>query len=120
MAVANLALRFVVEVLGVAALAYSGFQLSGNGLIRAVAAIGTPLLLIMIWASVVAPSTVNGLSPARKDIIGTVLLFVAAVALVLVGQPRLAIAFGMVVLANAALLFVLRDDASAAIESLAR
>lgn len=120
MAVANLGLRFVVEVLGVAALAYTGFQVSDNALIRILATIGAPLALVITWAAVVAPNTANGLSQAQKDIVGTAILLLAAVALGFAGQLRLAIGFGIVVVANAALLFVFGPGARGALESVAR
>ncbi|MEJ7803629.1 MAG: YrdB family protein [Candidatus Limnocylindria bacterium] len=120
MAVANLTLRFLLELAAIAALAYSGFQASANGLIRAIAGIGAPLALIVIWAMVVAPNTANGLSQAQKDLIGTVLLVLTAVALGLAGQRGLAVGFGIVVLVNAALLFVFGQDARGSVERMAR
>lgn len=37
MATANLVLRFIVEVLGIAALAYAGFRSPGNALVKTAA-----------------------------------------------------------------------------------
>lgn len=120
MAVANLALRFILEVLGIAALAYSGFQVPSSSLIRAVAGIGAPLALIIVWAMVVAPNTANGLSQAQKDVIGTVLLLVAAIALGFAGQLQLAVAFGIVVVVNAVLLILIGQDGRSALNGMAR
>lgn len=120
MAVANLALRFILEVLGIAALAYAGFQVPGNGLIRAVVTIGAPLVFVVFWALVVAPNTANGLSQAQKDVIGTVLLVVAAIALGFAGQLGLAVAFGIVVLVNAVLLFLIGEDGRSALNGMAQ
>jgi Protein of unknown function (DUF2568) len=106
MATANLVLRFVVELVGIGALAYWGFNATGDGIGRIALMIGAPLVLIVIWATVVAPKTANGLSQPQKDVIGTVLLLVAAGALAAVGQPAAAVAFGAVVLVNWGLLVV--------------
>ncbi|MGH2446338.1 MAG: YrdB family protein [Candidatus Limnocylindria bacterium] len=111
MATSNLTLRFLLELAGIGAVAYAGFQVPGSWLIRAAAGIGAPLALIVVWGQVVAPNTANGLSQGQKDVIGTLLLLAAAAVLGLAGQRRLAIGFGVVVLANAVLLFVFGQDA---------
>jgi hypothetical protein len=105
MAAANLVLRFIVEVLGIAALAYAGFHIPGSALVKAVAGIGAPLVLIIVWALVVAPNTSNGLQQVHKDLIGTVLLLLAAGALALTGRSALGIGFAILVGSNAALMF---------------
>jgi hypothetical protein len=51
----NLALRFLLELCALAALAYWGFQL-GKGLIAKIGlGIGAPLLAAVVWATLVAP-----------------------------------------------------------------
>ena len=120
MHIANLALRFVVELVGVAALAYAAFQISNNAFVRVLATVAAPLLLIVAWALLVAPNTANGLAQPQKDIIGTVLLLLVAAALAVAGQIRLAVIFAAVVLANAGLLFVLGNDAAPVLNGAAR
>lgn len=105
MAIANLTLRFLLELAGAAALAYAAFDLAGDGVVRIVAAVAAAALFIGVWAFVVAPKAANGLSQPQKDVIGTALLLLAAVALWLAGQPGLAIGFAVIILVNAALLF---------------
>ena len=68
----------------------------------------------------VAPNTANGLSQPQKDIIGTVLLLLAAAALGVAGQVRLAVILAVVVLANAGLLFAFGTDAAPALNRAAR
>ncbi len=119
MAAANLVLRFIVEVLGIVALAYAGFQISGNGLVKSAVGIGAPLVLVVVWALVVAPNTVNGLSQPQKDAIGTVLLLLAAGILVLAGRQALGIGFAALVASNAALMLAFGDGARA-FEAVAR
>jgi Protein of unknown function (DUF2568) len=104
----NLVVRFLVEVLGVAALGYAGFQIPDGTAIKVVAMIGAPLAFIAGWALIVAPKAANGLSQPVKDVIGTVLLLVTALALGAIGQPLLALIFAAVIIVNAVLLFVFR------------
>jgi len=114
MVIANLALRFIVELVGVGALGYSAFQVGGSGPARIVLAIGAPLALIVFWAIVVAPTADSGLSQAQKDVIGTALLVATAVAVAVAGQPVAAVVFGAVVVLNWLVLVAIGPDAAAA------
>lgn len=111
MAATNLVLRFLVELAGIGALAWIGLQLPIDGAARWVAVIGLPAVLILTWVLLVAPKADNGLTQSTKDAIGTVLLLGVAVGVVLAGQPQMAMGFGLVVAANAALLFVFGPEA---------
>ena len=119
MATMNLALRFLVELVGIAAVAYAGFQAAPVPL-RAVAAVGAAAALIAIWWLVVAPNTANGLSQPQKDLIGTALLLLAAGALAVAGQSGLAVGFAAIVIVNAALLFAFGEAGRASLASVAR
>ena len=68
MAIANLTLRFIAELAGIAAVAYAGFAVDAPSPVRAAAAIGTAVALIATWAIVVAPTAANGLSQGHKDL----------------------------------------------------
>lgn len=114
MATVNLALRFVVELVGVGALAYWGFQTSSPGLWRIVLTVGAPLALVVIWAIIVAPNADNALSQPQRDIIGTALLVLAAIALAAAGQPTASAVFGAIVVLNWVFLVILADDAAGA------
>lgn len=103
---ANLALRFLLELGGIAALGVWGFQLDRNGALRWVAGIGAPLVLIVVWALAVAPNNGNALGAATKMWIGTALLAAAAGALAAAGRTGLASAFALTVVANAVLMQV--------------
>lgn len=120
LATANLVLRFLLEMAGVIALGIAGFAMAEDGVIKLVAAIGLPLLFILVWAFVVAPNAANGLSQTWKDAIGTVLLMLASIALGVAGQPGLAIGLGLLVLVNAALLFVFGHGARQAFAGMDR
>jgi hypothetical protein len=116
MAIANLALRFVVELLGVAVFGYWGYQAAGGGPAGIVLAIGAALALIAVWAVVVARNADNPLTQPQRDVIGTGLLLLSATALFAAGQPAAAVAFGAVVVVNWLLLIAF---APAALERLA-
>jgi hypothetical protein len=120
MAVANLTLRFVTELAGIAAIGYAGFQVAGPLPLRAAAGIGAVIALVVTWAFIVAPNTANGLTQAQKDLIGSGLLLLAAVTLAAASQPRLAIAFAIIVIGNTALLFVFGQDARASLAGMGR
>ena len=120
MAIANLALRFLLELAGIAALGWVGLQLPLAGIVRWAVVIGLPVALIATWALVVAPNTANGLTQAQKDLIGSALLLAVAVAIALVGQVQVAAGFAILVVANAALLFVIGQDARVALAGAVR
>ena len=117
MLLANLALRFIVELVGVGALAYAAYQAPLDGFARVAVTVVAPLAFIVFWAVVVAPKAATGFSQRQRDAIGTGLLVLVAVALGLAGQPAAAAVFGAVVLVNWALGVVLGQDASSAIGS---
>lgn len=120
MAIANLTVRFATELAGIVAIGYAGFQIAGPLPVRAIAGIGGAIALIATWALVAAPNTVNGLTQPQKDLIGTGLLLLAAVALAAAGRLGLAVAFAMVVIANTALLFVFGAGARESLGGMAR
>jgi hypothetical protein len=112
MALANLALRFLLELGGLAAAAYAAHELVGHSdPTRWLAAVGAGVTVVVFWSLVVAPKAANGLSQPHRDLIGTVVLLLAAVALGLAGQLPVAIGFGLLIVANAVLLIVLGDAA---------
>ena len=115
MAVTNLAIRFIVEVFGVGALGYWGFQASSSGPARIALGIGAPLALVVVWAIVVAPTAGNALSRSERNAIGTALLAATAVALAAAGQPLVAVVFGAVVVLNWLILVTLGPDVIASI-----
>lgn len=113
MAIANLALRFLLEVAGFAGAGYVAYALT-DGLatsLRLALAVAASLALIGLWAFTVAPRRQNGLTQAQKDVIGSLILVIVALGIGLLGQPQPAIGFAVVVAGNAALLFVFGQDA---------
>ena len=106
LSVSNLVLRFLLELAGLAALGYVGFQLF-DGPLRWVAAAAAPLVLAVIWGLVAAPNASNGLAPSVRALIGSALLLAVALGLALAGQPQPATVFAALVLVNTVLIVVL-------------
>ncbi len=120
MASTNLVLRFLLELIGIAAVGYAAFQASDSTILRVIAAVAAPVVLIGAWALIVAPNADNALSQPVRDLVGTGLLLLVAGALGLAGQPTAAAWFAGVVLVNTALLVVFGQDARAALGGTAR
>ena len=87
---ANLALAFVVELAGLAALGWWGDEAGGI-----VLAIVFPLLAALLWGAFMAPK-------ARRHVpaVGLAALVAVAAGLVEVGHPVLAAVFAVVAVAN--------------------
>jgi hypothetical protein len=111
MAIANLTLRFLLELAGIAAFGIWGLSATSDARVNLVVAVIAVAAVIVAWAVVVAPKARNGLRQAQKDGIGTAVLLVAAVALVAAGQPVAGLVFGALVIANAAVLAALGPGA---------
>lgn len=88
------ALRFFLELGGIVALGYWGVHASKDLPIQAVLAVGAPVALIVIWALFIAPRAVYPIPRLAQAIAGGLLLEIAAVALVIAGQPFVGLAYG--------------------------
>jgi glycerol uptake facilitator-like aquaporin len=106
LAASNLVLRFLLELAGLAALGYVGFQLF-DGPVRWVTAFAAPSVLALTWALVVAPNASNGLPPSVRELIGSALLLAVALGLALAGQSQPATVFAALVVVNTVFLVVL-------------
>ncbi len=115
LAASNLVLRFLLELAGLAALGYVGFQLV-DGPVRWVTAVAAPSVLAVIWGLVVAPNASNALAPSVRELIGSALLLAVALGLALAGQPQPATVFAALVLVNTVLLVVLAQAGTSGTE----
>lgn len=102
----NLALRFALEVVALAALAGWGWSSTESGW-RWVAAVGSVLLAALVWAAFAVPGDPSRggqgwvhVPGALRLLIELVFFGVAAFALSQLGRPRLALGFAVVVLAH--------------------
>lgn len=102
-----LATRFIVELVGVAAVAWLGAAAPVPGPARIVLAIAAPLVLVVTWGVVVAPNASNPLPLQVRELLGTGILVAVAAGLALAGHALPAAAYAAVVLADQALLLAL-------------
>ena len=116
----NLAIRFVVELLGLGFVGYWGLNASSDAIIGVVLALGAMIVFGVAWGLFLAPTARRGLSRVQKDVIGTVVLLVAAGALALAGQPTIALAYMIVVLVNAVVLWRLGDEVERSLGTMGR
>jgi hypothetical protein len=100
----NLALRFLLELCGLAALAYWGYQTGNSNAASVVLAVLAPLVMIVVWGAFVAPRARVAVPKLAKAVLGLAILLLTALALADAGRPALAIAFGIVATINAALM----------------
>lgn len=101
-----LATRFIVELLGAAALGWLGASAPVDVPVRAVLAIGGPILLVAVWGLVVAPKAANPLPLRVRELIGTGFLLGVAGGLTVAGQPLPAVAYAALVLIGQAFLLL--------------
>jgi hypothetical protein len=102
---ANLALKFLLELAAIAALAYWGAT-AADGVPAVVLAVGAPALFVVLWGRFAAPRSARRLPLRPRMALELGLFAVAALALVLAGSPVLAAVFAVLVVVNAALLTV--------------
>ena len=96
----NLALRFLLELCMLAALAYWGYHAGDGLLMQLVLAVGAPLVAAVIWGLFIAPRASRRLADPARLLLELVLWVAAAVGLAAAGQPTLAAIFAVVVAVN--------------------
>ncbi|MGC9668926.1 YrdB family protein [Planosporangium sp. 12N6] len=106
---ANLALRFALELAGLAAFGYWGFVVGGGLGTKLLLGLGAPVVAAVLWGLFASPKAAVALpGPARLGF--EVLWFGgAAAALVRTGRPWLAVVLAALYAANRTLLSVYRD-----------
>jgi hypothetical protein len=116
----NLTVRFVVELLAVGFVGYWGFNASNDTLVRLALGIGAAVAFAVVWGLFLAPTSRRGLTTPQKNVLGTILLLVAAGALAIAGQPAVAAIYAVVVILNAAALLVLGDRVTSSLDRFGR
>ena len=101
---ANLGLRFLLELAALAAFADWGVHIGGDTAGKAALGVGLPLLVAAVWGAFVAPRSLVAVPARVRAAFGLVILLAATAALAAAGQPIPGIVFGVVVVGNAALL----------------
>jgi hypothetical protein len=100
----NLAVRFLLELATLAALAYWGFHTGTSLPVDLLLGVGAPLAAAAVWGMFAAPRSDRRLSGAALTAVQLTVLGAGAVALAAAGQTLLAVAFAAVIVVNAALL----------------
>lgn len=103
----SLAVRFLLEVVAIASLAYWGYKLPSSTPVKVALAVAAPLTLIVVWALVVAPGADNPLAPTIRMLIGSLLLLLSAAALAAAGLARVAIIVAIVIVLNTIMMLLL-------------
>jgi hypothetical protein len=103
---ANLAVRFLLELCALAALAYWGFK-TGTGPISKIGlGIGAPLLAAVVWATFVAPGASIQVPWPLRLVLQVVIFGLAVAGLAATGHRTLAWGLGITVVINGALMYV--------------
>jgi hypothetical protein len=103
---ANLALRFFLELCLLAALGYWGFQTGHDWLVKIVLGLGAPLLAAVVWGAFIAPKAAMKLREPWLLILELVVFGLAIVALYFTGHPALAWTLGLVYGINKLLIYL--------------
>lgn len=77
---------FLLEMAALFAYGYWGFHLPEGWMIRAVAGIGTPLIIVTLWVRYIAPKASYPVSLPVKIVMQLAVFLIAAVALYSSGQ----------------------------------
>jgi hypothetical protein len=101
---ANLALRFLLELAALAALAYWGVHAGHSVLADVVLGFGAPLLAAVVWGTWAAPKSARRLHGTALLVVQLAVLGAGAAALVAAGHPGLGVAMAAVIAVNAVLL----------------
>ena len=102
----NLALAFILELCGLGALAYWGFNASENTLMRLILGLGAPLAMIVIWGMYLAPRSSRRFKEPTMSVAKLVILGFAAAALAAAGQTITAAIFMAAVIVNLVLAII--------------
>jgi hypothetical protein len=103
---ANLALRFLLELCALVALGYWGFTTGSAAITKVALGIGVPLVAAVVWGVFVAPRAPVALPGFVVLLLQVLVVGPAAAGLVATGHRALALAFAVVVVINAILMYV--------------
>jgi Protein of unknown function (DUF2568) len=110
MTLANLAARFLLELVGIGAVGYWGYQAVDAFPARLAVSGAAVSAMVVVWAVVVAPNATNAIGQDVRIVIGSGVLLLAAGALAAAGQPTLALAVAGAIIINTILLFALGHE----------
>ena len=102
----NLAVRFLLELCMLAAVAFWGFKTQSSWVMKILFGIGLPVLIATLWGMFLAPKATRPLSGASFLTIELVLFSTGAFALFASGKPTLGLVYTVTVIVNKILLSV--------------
>lgn len=106
---ANLGVRFGLELAALAAVAYWGASAPAGRPIRVALAITAPVLVALAWGMFISPKARIPTGLIGRGVLGFVVFSIAALALWSRGQASLAAAYEAVALVSSVLLLVWRQ-----------
>jgi hypothetical protein len=104
--VLNLAVRFLLELCMLAAVAFWGFKTQNGWLMKILLGIGLPLLIAVIWGMLLAPRATHRLSGVPYYALELVLFSTGAFSLFAGGAPTLGWAYTITLIINTILLVI--------------
>jgi hypothetical protein len=107
---ANAVLRFAIELTAYASFGYWSASLAGPEVVRGALAIAAPLLIIVVWARLLAPRARRRLRDPTAILTELSIFAIAAIALASTGWGIPAAVFGGVAAVNAVLIRHLERD----------
>lgn len=102
----NLALRFLLELCALAAVAYWGSRVSTSTArnVAVAVAVVAPLVVAAVWGGFLAPNAAGRVDPSGRWALELLVLAAGVAALLAVDAPLLAVALAVVAVVNATLL----------------
>jgi Protein of unknown function (DUF2568) len=107
---ANLALRFLLELASLAALAYWGFHTGKTLVTELLLGIGAALIAAVVWGAFAAPKSSRRLRGGALIAVQMAVFAAGGIALAAAGQVALAAGFAALVLINAVLMHAWRES----------
>ena len=104
----NLAVRFLLELCMLAAVAFWGFKTQNGWLMKILFGIGLPVLIATLWGMFLAPKATRPLSGASFLTLELILFSTGAIALFASGKSTLGWVYTVTVIVNKILLFLWR------------
>ena len=101
-------LAFVLELVGLAALAWWGFAWPESRVVSVLLGIGAPLLAVVVWGAFAAPKAAYGLPVGGVLLVKALVFGAAVVALFAIGHRGLALSFAGIVVLDTAVITLLR------------
>ena len=102
----NLAVRFLLELCMLAAVAFWGFKTQSSWLMKILLAIGLPVLIAVLWGTFLAPRATRPLSGASFLTLELILFSTGALALFASDKSTLGWVYTVTVIVNKILLTV--------------